>query len=901
MEERRPDPDLLLAKVRQEEERKREGQLKIFFGAAPGVGKTYAMLSAARQKLSEGIDIVAGVVETHGRKETETLLEGIEVVPRHPVDYRGAVLSEFDIDAVLKRKPAIILVDELAHTNAPGSRHKKRWQDVYELLGAGISVYTTVNVQHLESLNDVVTQITGITVRETIPDFLLNRADEIDLVDLPSDDLLQRLREGKVYVPELAARAREFFFRKGNLLALRELALRRTAERVDEQMQSYREVKGVKEVWPAAERLLVCVGPNPRSIRLIRAAKRMAAGLRAEWIAVYVEAPHKVKPSESDLRQLAEHMRLAESLGAETVTLSGPKASEEILSYARYRNVTKIIIGKPTHPRWKDKLFGSMLDELVRGSGDIEVYVMSGDSGEPVKGLPVKPDRAKPKAKEWIFSLGVVAACTGLSFLMIQYFEVVDLAMLYLLGVVIVAGRAGRGPSLFAALLSVAAFDFFFIPPHFTFSVGDVRYFITFIVMFTIAFVISRLTHRVRDQADASRQREKRTAAIYSLSRKFVQERGIEKLSAIAISHISEVFSSHVVILVPDDRGKLIIPVTGPDTFALDEKEESVAQWTFDHRQRAGRGTDTLSGAGALYVPLEAASKTVGVIGILPKSPQTFFDQEQVHALESFANQAAMAIERAFLSAEAQQALLRAETETLRNTMLSSVSHDLRTPLAAITGAATTLLQQDIVLDQPDRHELIETIFEEAEHLNQIIRNVLDMTRLEAKAITVKKEWQSLEEIVGVVLNRFSEKLEGRTLSAALPADLPLVPFDPLLIEQVLMNLLDNALRYSPQGTPLSLSAMVREDALLVELADRGPGIPKDSEERIFEKFVRGSAAGGGIGLGLTICRAIITAHGGRIWAENRPGGGAVFRFTLPLGGEQPHLEEETVTPPHLP
>jgi two-component system sensor histidine kinase KdpD len=382
---------------------------------------------------------------------------------------------------------------------------------------------------------------------------------------------------------------------------------------------------------------------------------------------------------------------------------------------------------------------------------------------------------------------------------------------------------------------------------------------------------------------------------MYSLSRKFVHERGIEKLSAIAIRHISEVFSSHVVILVPDDRGKLIIPVTGPDTFALDEKEESVAQWTFDHRQRAGSGTDTLSGASALYLPLVAASKTVGVIGILPNSPQTFFDQEQVHALESFANQAAMAIERAFLSEEAQQALLRAETETLRNTMLSSVSHDLRTPLAAITGAATTLLQQDITLDQPDRRELVETISEEAEHLNRIIRNVLDMTRLEAKAITVKKEWQSLEEIVGVVLDRFSDKLKGRTLSADLPADLPLVPFDPLLIEQVLMNLLDNALRYSPQGTPLSLSAMVREDALLVELADRGPGIPKDSEERIFEKFVRGSAAGGGIGLGLTICRAIITAHGGRIWAENRSGGGAVFRFTLPLGGEQPHLEEENI------
>jgi two-component system, OmpR family, sensor histidine kinase KdpD len=893
MEERRPDPDLLLAKVQQEDERSREGQLKIFFGAAPGVGKTYAMLSAARQKLAEGLDIVVGLVETHKRKETEALLEGLEVVPRHPIEYKGAVLLEFDVDAALKRKPAIILVDELAHTNAPGSRHKKRWQDVYELLGAGINVYTTINVQHLESLNDVVAQITGISVRETVPDFLLDRADEIELVDLPPEDLLQRLKEGKVYVPELAAQARQNFFRKGNLLALRELALRRTADRVDEQMQDYREIKGVKEVWPAAERLLVCVGPNPRSIRLIRAAKRMAAGLRAEWIAVYVEAPHKVKPSESDLRQLVEHMRLAESLGAETVTLNGPKASEEILNYARDRNATKIITGKPTHPRWKDKLFGSMLDELVRGSGDIEVYVISGDVAEPVKGILAKPGRPGPKVKEWLFSLGVVGACTGLALLMKPYFEVVDLAMVYLLGVVIAAGRTDRGPSLFAAFLSVAAFDFFYIPPYYTFAVGDVRYFMTFIVMFMVAFVISSLTHRVRDQAHSARQREKRAAAMYNLSRKFVHERGIEKLCAIAIRHISEVLSSQVVVLVPDERGKLTIPATGQDTFALDEKEMSVTQWAFDHRQRAGLGTDTLAGARALYIPLMAASKTVGVIGILPRTLQGFFDQEQLHVLESFANQTAMAIDRAMISQEVQQALVKAETETLRNTLLSSVSHDLRTPLASITGAITTLLQKDVAIETDQRQELLQTIHEEAEHLNQIIRNVLDMTRLEAGAIKVKKTWQPFEEIIGAVLNRNADKLKDRPVSADLPADLPLVPFDPLLIEQVLTNLLDNALKYSPQGTPIELTAAVRENDLVVELADRGPGISAGSEERIFEKFVRGAASGGGIGLGLTICRAIITAHGGQIWAGNRPGGGASFRFTLPLGGELPAVEQE--------
>jgi two-component system sensor histidine kinase KdpD len=891
MEEQRPDPEKLLDRMRRETERGREGQLKIFFGAAPGVGKTYAMLEAAQRKRAEGLDVIAGLVETHGRKETETLLEGLETLPRRDVEYRGTVLKEFDLDSALTRKPSIVLVDELAHTNAPGSRHKKRWQDVYELLGAGINVYTTLNVQHVESLNDVVTQITGIGVRETVPDFLLDRADEIELVDLPPDDLLRRLSEGKVYVPELAAQARQNFFRKGNLLALRELALRRTAQRVDEQMQSYREVKGVRDVWPVAERILVSVGPNPRSIRLIRAAKRMADGLRAEWIAAYVEAPHKVKPSESDLRQLAEHMRLAESLGAETVTLSGPRASEEILSYSRDRNITKIIVGKPTHPKWKDKLFGSMLDEMVRGSGDIDVYVITGDAGElPPKPVPGAKQR-KTREQGWRLSLVTVGVVTGIAELMSPYVALADLAMVYLLGAVFVATRAGKVTSGFAALLSVLAFDFFFVPPRYTFNVSSPGYLITFIVMFAVALIISRLTLKIRDQANAARQRERRTAALYSLSKRLVHERGIERLSAIAVKHISELFQSHITILVPDDRGSLRGPLSSLVTFALDQKELSVAQWTFNHHQRAGLGTDTLSGAKALYLPLMASSRTVGVMGVMPVHASSFFDAEQVHALESFANQIAMAIDRAMLSQEAQQALLKAETETLRNTLLSSVSHDLRTPLAAITGAVTTLLQKDVTLTATERQELMQTVYEEAEHLNRIIRNVLDMTRLEAGAIKVRKEWQPVEQVVGAVLNRLTERLKDRPVKTRLPEDLPLVSFDSLLIEQVLMNLLDNIIRYTPEGTPVELAASVRGEEIVFEIQDRGPGIPRGEEERIFEKFVRGSATGGGIGLGLTICRAIITAHGGRIWAENRQGGGAVFRFTLPLG-EQPSMPE---------
>ena len=894
MKEIRPNPDTLLEQLQKQEDRERQGKLKIFFGAAPGVGKTYAMLEAARQKKTEVVDVVVGFAETHGRSETEALLEGLEILPRLSIEYRGATLSEFDLDGALLRKPVLILVDELAHTNAPNSRHKKRWQDVFELLDGGINVYTTLNVQHLESLNDVITQITGIIVRETLPDSVLDRADDIELIDLPPEELLQRLREGKVYVADLAERAKENFFRKGNLLALRELALRSTAERVDAQMQDYRRIKGVREVWPAAERIMVCVGANPRSIRLIRTAKRMAAGLRADWIAVYVEAPTAVKPSEDDLRHLAEHMRLAESLGAETVILSGHKASEEILNYARTRNVTKIIIGKPTHPRWKDKIFGSLLDEVVRGSGDIDVYVISGEVGEPMPRLVLKPIHSRSNIREWLLSICTISVCTGIAAIMRPYATVVDAAMVYLLGIILVASRTGKGPSLLSTFLSVAAYDFFFVTPFYTFSVHNVRYFLTFIVMFVVALVISRLTLRIREQANAARQRERRTAALYNLSRELVHERGISQLSAVTIRQISELFSSKVVVLVPDEKGSLAVTVTGTETFAPDQNELSVAQWCFDHRQRAGLDTDTLPGASALYLPLFTSSRTVGVLGILPP-PLTMFDMEQIHILESFANQIAMAIERALLAEETQRALLKAETEALRSTLLSSVSHDLRTPLAAITGAASTLLQTDIKLDKYNQMELIKTIYEGAEHLNEIIRNVLDMTRLESGAIIVKKEWQSIEEIIGVVLNRFSDKLKDHPLSINLSADLPLVPFDALLIEQVLVNLLDNAIKYTPRETPLDLSAELKGDSLLVELADRGPGIPAGEEKRIFEKFVRGSVVKGGIGLGLTICHTIVTAHGGSIRAENRPGGGAVFQFTLPIAGKPKPLEMEEI------
>ena len=894
MEERRPSPDELLDRARREAEKSREGKLKIFFGAAPGVGKTYAMLEAARQKRSEGIDIIVGLVETHNRRETLGLMEGLETVPRRGVEYRGKILHEFDLDTALRRKPAIILVDELAHTNAPGSRHKKRWQDIYELLGAGISVYTTMNVQHVESLNDVVAQITGINVRETVPDFLLDRADEIELIDLPPDDLIQRLREGKVYMPDQAAAAIENFFRKGNLIALRELALRRTADRVDEQMQDYRQDKGIKEIWPAGERIMVCIGANPRSIRLIHTARRLAAVLRTEWIAVHVEAPSQVRPSENDLRQLADHMRLAESLGAEAVALSGHRMSEEILTYARRRNISRIIIGKPTHAQWKDKIFGSPLDEIVRGSGDIDVYVISGDVAQPhLHAAAIARPRAWRK-REFAASALMVAVCTAISQLMFPYFERLDIAMVYLLGVVFISSRTSKWPSLFATILSIAAFDFFFVPPLYTFAVSDVRFFITFLVMFIVSFVISRLTLRVRQQADAARLRERRTAALYKLSRDLVRERGTGRLSEIAAKHMSEVFDSQIAILIPNEVNRLTPAVDGALAFKPDEQELSVAQWVYEHRQPAGLSTDTLPGAKALYLPLVASAGAIGVVGILPMNDSAGFEPEQFHYLEAFANQTAIAIERTFLGEATQRALLKAETESLRNTLLSSISHDLRTPLSAITGATTTLLENDAAIDTLARLELLQTIQEEAEHLNRIIKNVLDMTRLESGAITVNKEWQPLEEVVGAVLNRLGERLKDHPVTVKLQSNLPLIPFDSLLLEQVFMNLFDNAIKNTPKGSPLELSASESFYIVTVQLADRGPGIPPGEEEHIFEKFVRGRGTGGGVGLGLAICRTIISAHGGKIWAENREGGGAVFSFTLSAAGLPPAPREVT-------
>jgi two-component system sensor histidine kinase KdpD len=881
--EHRPDPDALLAQVEAEERRKGRGKLKVFFGYAAGVGKTYAMLEAARRRKAEGVDVVAGYVETHGRAETDALLEGLEVIPRRQAEYRGASFQEMDLDAVLARKPQLALVDELAHTNAPGSRHPKRWQDVEELLAAGVDVYTTLNVQHLESLNDVIAQITGIVVRETVPDSVLDEATEIALVDLPPDDLLQRLREGKVYVPAQAARAVERFFKPGNLTALREISLRRTADRVDEQMRAYMETFSIPGPWPAAERVLVCVSGSPFSDRLIRAGRRLADRLKAEWFTVYVERPGGDKLSQDNRERVWRDLRLAESLGAKVATMTATSVADAVVDFARKHNVTKIVIGRPIRPRWRELLRGQVVDQIIRASGPIDVYVIStsraADQGRA-------PGQAAPKAPfSWggyATSMALVAAATLIGELVARFLSPANLVMLYLLAVVYSALISGFWPAIVTAFLSVLAFDFFFVPPHLTFAVSDGEYLITFAALFTVGAVISRLVSRAQEQTKAIRAREEQTAALYGLSRDLAAEVKVEAIVQAAARHITETMDAEMIVLLPEGQA-LGVALRSPG-LVLDDNEKAVALWAYHNGQAAGRGTDTLRSADMLYIPLQTAGSVVGVLGVKLKGGE-YSAPEQRRLLDAFASQTALAIERAHLARMAEQAKLVQATERLESALLNSVSHDLRTPLASITGALSSLRDEGSLLRPEARAELLDTAYEEAGRLNRFVGNLLDMTRLEAGALKVKREPADVQDLVGSALNALGQRLGRRRVDIDVPSGLPHVPLDFVLMTQVLVNMLDNALKYSPPQSPIEVGAKVRKDGLELSVADRGPGIPEEDLERVFDKFYRVGRPEGasGTGLGLVISKGIVKAHGGRIWAENRPGGGARVVVALPL------------------
>ncbi len=907
-DDQRPDPDALLARVQAEESRRRRGKLKIFFGAAPGVGKTYAMLEGARKLAKEGADVVVGYVEPHARPETQALTLGLEILPRRAVEYRGRPLLEFDLAAALARRPRTIVVDELPHTNAVDDSssltHAKRWQDIEALLAAGIDVYTTVNVQHLESLGDIVAKISGVIVRETVPDRVFEEADEVELVDLPPDDLIGRLREGKVYVPEQAARALERFFNKGNLIALRELALRKMAERVDRQMTDYRADQAIRATWPAAERLLVCVTPGPTSAQLVRAARRMAASLRAPWLAVHVETPRDARLPAADRERLAETLHLARRLGGEVLTLAGEDIAGEVIACAHERNVTKIIVGKTLQPRWRDLLRGSILYELARRCGDIDIYIISGDAA--ASRLPERHLEAKLDSRRYAAALAAVAICTLIGLVLRQLLPtigVVNLSMIYLAGVVAVASWHGRGPSIVAALAGVLAFNFFFTQPYYTFVVRDTQLIFTLAAMLVTGLVVSTLTSRLAFQAELSRRRERQTAALEQLLRSLVEVDDLPGLVR-ARDQLEHLLGGEVFVLVgplgsvepSPGEGAPVLTMVEVSPAALSPHERAVADWSFEHRESAGLGTDTLPSVSVLFVPLLLPTATCGVLGVRPAAPVARFPPEQMRLIEAAAGQIAITIARIRSAERARHAQLAFEREQLRSALLSAVSHDFRTPLAAIAGAGSTLAESGHALSEATRKELADSIVAESDRLNRLVANLLDMTRLEAGSMQLDRQWYSLAEIVGEVMRRLSRLLESKRVAIRLPDDLPMVYLDELLFHQVLANLLENAARYTPPGAEITLSAgywppsglaadRKPDNGLLwIECADSGPGFPPGDETRIFEKFYRGvhERTRSGTGLGLAICRGIVELHGGAIRAGNRPQGGAQFRIELP-------------------
>jgi len=891
MAEVRPDPDQLLERVKAEEARERRGRLRIFFGASAGVGKTYAMLEAARGMLAAGTDVVVGYVEPHGRVETERLLEGLPRLPPLAVSYRGIVRHEFDLDAALARHPEILLVDELAHSNLtdsePPPRHPKRWQDIEELLAAGISVWTTVNVQHLESLNDLVFQTTGVRQRETLPDHVFDEADDIELIDLPPDDLIARLRAGKVYVGDQVGTAVERFFRKQNLMALREIALRRVADRVEAASRALPVDRAQARL--AGDRLLVAVGPDEQAPELVRAGKRMADALDAEWTVVYVETPALLKLSEAARNRRIDVLRLAESLGGETVTLDGPSAAATLAEYAQVRHATRVIVGAPKRQGWRAWLRASTATELVRRARgfDLVMIAPAARTTPPAPAAALAP--GAPARKRWdrYAQAAVISAlCTLIASAMYRHFELSNLVMIYLLGVTVAGLWLGRGPSALTAVLNVIALDFFFVPPRFSFAVSDAEYLVTFGTMVTIALVIANLTASVRQQTRVAGARERRTALLYAMSRELAATRGTPNMARVAVRHVAEVFQCQAVVLLRDASGKLGYPPETPLESSFRHADLAVAQWVADHGQSAGLGTDTLPAAPGLYLPLGEESRTVGVLGIRPSKPRHVLLPEQSHLLTTFAGQIALALERARLAEVAEQASVAAERETLRNTLLASISHDLRTPLAVMTAAGSTLAQHGSGLDEATRIELARSVETKAREMSELVSNVLDLVRLESGQVALRRDWQTLDDLIGSALAAYREKLAAYPTEVRLAADLQPVWADATLIVQVFSNLFDNIAKYTPPGTRVTITAVADAERNFVRVTvdDNGPGLPGGDPARLFDKFQRGHEEGSviGVGLGLAICQAILRAHGGQIEAQRREGGGARFAFMLP-------------------
>lgn len=889
----RPNPDELLAHLRTEESLSQKGKLKIFFGYAAGVGKTYAMLEAAHHAKASGREVVVGYVESHGRPETEALLIGLQSLPIRTIEHRGVLLREFDNDAALARRPDLLLVDELAHSNPEGSRHCKRWQDVAELLDAGINVWTTLNVQHIESLNDVIGQITGVTVREAVPDRIFELADDLELVDLSPEELLGRLRAGKVYVPAQAERALEHFFQKANLAALRELALRQAAKRIHTEVESARRQRAATAPWATADRLLVCVGPSPTTARVIRTAKQMAAALDAPWLAVCVEQTG-IAADPAAGQRVADHLRLAERLGAETVTLTGSDVAKTILDFARTHNVTKVFIGKTHSPRWRRLLRGGVVDDLLENSGDIDVYVIQGKE-EARQRSPLPRPAKVARRRDYLAAGGIVVlgalVAAGLSHLRTAE---ANLVMVFLAVVAVIAFRFGRGPAIWASVASVLIFDFFFVPPQGSFSVNDTQYVFTFAVFLAIGMLISTLAARLQAQVELGTQRERRTLALFRLGKQLSALAGDVFLVNATGQHLREMVDGEVAVYLAGDQETPVV-VFGEDTsIARHPVSIPAAHWVMKHDQIAGRGTDTLPNAAALFVPLSGSQQPLGVIAVRVENMEWLLQPQQRQLLESCANQLALALERDRMTVAAGNARVKAEAEQVRSTLLSSVSHDLKTPLAAIAGASSSLLQTELPGGGTQR-ELLETISEEAGRLNRLLENILQISRLDSGSVAPNKQWHLLEDIIGSALHRTRSDLQHHPVEVCIAPQMPLIFVDGLLLEQILVNLFENAARYTPAGTEIRITGTTEGRMLAVSVADNGPGLVSGTEERVFDRFYRGTTStdvGRGSGLGLAICRAIVKLHGGTIEAVKRVGG-AEFLIRLPLDEDPPHVSVE--------
>ena len=892
----RPSPEALLEAAKREESR--VGNLRIFVGAAPGVGKTYAMLETARARKKDGYDIVVGVVETHGRKETEALLEGLETVPRKRIDYKGRLLDEMDLDAIIARRPQIALVDELAHTNAPGSRHPKRYLDVEEILNSGIDVYTTVNIQHIESLNDVVAQITRVRVRETVPDEIFDRAEAVELVDLTPSDLIQRLKEGKVYIPQQAERALEHFFSPANLTALRELALRRTAERVDEQLLAEMQAKAIPGPWAAGERFLVCISEDPRAAGLVRATKRLADRLHAPWTAIYIETGRSAQLSDEERDRIADTLRLAMNLGGETVTIPGGarRVADDVIAYARANNITQIVIGKSNRSRWFEILRGSVVHDLVRRAGSISVHVIAGEELEGDR-ISKKTVRTAPQALDpWPYILSVVAVAVslGIAETVEPFFGLENVVLVFMTGIVAIAARFGLWPSILASVVASLCYNFFFLPPIYTFTIADPNNALAFFFFIVMAIIVSNVAARVREQAVTAMARARTTEALYAFSRKLAGVATLDDVLWATAYQIAMMLKVRVVLLLPE--GETIAVAAGyPPEDVLDQADLAAAKWAWMNNRAAGRGSDTLPGAKRLFLPMRTGRGPVGVLGIDSDKAGPLLTPDERRLLDALSDQSALAIERVHLVEDMDRVKRTVETEHLRSALLTSISHDLKTPLAAILGSAGALRSMSGQLTDAQKEELVSTIVDESERLNRFIANLLDMTKLESGAIAPNSSLHSIGEVIGGALRRAEKILSRHKVALDIYRDLPLVKIDEVLFEQAIFNLLDNAAKYSARGSTIQINGRRDGDSVVLDIVDEGVGIPASDVERIFDKFYRvqkGDQVRPGTGLGLAIARGFIGAMQGTITASNRTDrSGAVLTIRLPVTADAAKLD----------